>query len=61
MSKSVIIDAVRSPIGLKNGPMIGIRPDDLAGQVVKGLLDRNNSIKPELVEDVIVGLSLIHI
>ena len=55
MSKSVIIDAVRSPIGLKNGPMIGIRPDDLAGQVVKGLLDRNNSIKPELVEDVIVG------
>ena len=55
MSKSVIIDAVRSPIGLKNGPMIGIRPDDLAGQVVKGLLDRNNSVKPEMVEDVIVG------
>ena len=46
MSKSVIIDAVRSPIGLKNGRMIGIRPDDLAGQVVKGLLDRNSSIKP---------------
>jgi acetyl-CoA acyltransferase len=55
MSKSVIIDAVRSPIGLKNGPMIGIRPDDLAGQVVKGLLDRNNSVKSEMVEDVIVG------
>ena len=55
MSKSVIIDAVRSPIGLKNGPMIGIRPDDLAGQVVKGLLDRNSSVKPEMVEDVIVG------
>ena len=55
MSKSVIIDAVRSPIGLKNGPMIGIRPDDLAGQVVKGLLNRNNSVKPEMVEDVIVG------
>ena len=55
MSKSVIIDAVRSPIGLKNGPMIGIRPDDLAGQVVKGLLERNSSVKPEMVEDVIVG------
>ena len=55
MSKSVIIDAVRSPIGLKNGPLIGIRPDDLAGQVVKGLLDRNSSVKPEMVEDVIVG------
>ena len=24
--KSVIIDAVRSPIGLKNGQLIGIRP-----------------------------------
>ena len=55
MSKSVIIDAVRSPIGLKNGPLIGIRPDDLAGQVVKGLLERNSSVKPEMVEDVIVG------
>ena len=35
MSKSVIIDAVRSPIGVKNGNMVGIRPDDLAAQVVK--------------------------
>ena len=55
MSKSVIIDAVRSPIGLKNGPMIGIRPDDLAGQVVKGLLNRNDSVDSKMVEDVIVG------
>ena len=55
MSKSVIIDAVRSPIGLKNGPMIGIRPDDLAGQVVKGLLNRNDSVDSKMGEDVIVG------
>jgi len=43
--KSVIIDAVRSPIGLKNGQLIGIRPDDLAAQVVKGLLARNEKNK----------------
>ena len=55
MSKSVIVDAVRSPIGLKNGEMIGVRPDDLAAQVVKGLLERNPTIKPEMVEDVVVG------
>ena len=55
MSKSVIVDAVRSPIGLKNGEMIGVRPDDLAAQVVKGLLGRNPTIKPEMVEDVVVG------
>ena len=47
MSKSVIIDAVRSPIGVKNGSMIGIRPDDLTAQVVQGLLDRNQEI-PEM-------------
>ena len=55
MSKSVIIDAVRSPIGVKNGNMVGIRPDDLAAQVVKGLLARNSSINPGKIEDLILG------
>lgn len=53
--KAVIIDAVRSPIGLKNGQMIGLRPDDLAAQVVKGLLDRNLNVPPEDVEDIVLG------
>ena len=55
MSKSVIIDAVRSPIGVKNGNMVGIRPDDLAAQVVKGLLARNSSVNPGKIEDIILG------
>ena len=55
MSKSVIVDALRSPIGLKNGEMIGIRPDDLAAQVVKGLMERNPTIKTEMIEDIVVG------
>ena len=55
MSKSVIVDAIRSPIGLKNGEMIGVRPDDLAAQVVKGLMERNPTIKAEMIEDVVVG------
>ena len=54
-NKSVIIDGVRSPIGTKNGEMIGMRPDDIAAQVVKGLLERNKEIKNEEVEDVVVG------
>jgi acetyl-CoA acyltransferase len=54
-NKSVIIDGVRSPIGSKNGEMIGMRPDDIAAQVVKGLLERNKKIKNEEVEDVVVG------
>ena len=55
MSKSVIIDAVRSPIGVKNGNMVGIRPDDLTAQVLKGLLARNSSINPDKIEDLILG------
>ena len=54
MNKSHIIDGVRSPIGVKNGQIVGLRPDDLAMQVVKSLLKRN-SIEPNLIEDVIVG------
>ena len=54
-NKSVIIDGVRSPIGSKNGEMIGMRPDDITAQVVKGLLERNKKIKNEEVEDVVVG------
>ncbi len=53
--KSVIVDAVRSPIGIKNGNLVGIRPDDLAAQIVKGLLERNPNVKPEHVEDLVVG------
>lgn len=54
-NKSVIIDCVRSPIGTKNGEMIGMRPDDIAAQVIKGLMERNTEIKNEDVEDVVVG------
>ena len=54
MTESVIIDAKRSPIGIKSGQMIGIRADDLASQVVKGLLD---SVKINLadINDLILG------
>ena len=55
MSQSVIIDAVRSPIGVKNGNLVGIRPDDLTAQVVKGLLIRNEKVAPEIIEDLILG------
>ncbi len=54
-NKAVIIDAARSPIGVKNGEMVGMRPDDLAAQVVKGLIDRNESVSPDQVEDLVLG------
>ena len=54
-NKAVIIDGVRSPIGTKGSPMIGMRSDEIAGQVIKGLLDRNKKLDVNLVEDVSLG------
>jgi acetyl-CoA acetyltransferase family protein len=52
---SVIVDAVRSPIGLKNGDMIGMRPDEITAQVVRALVERHPAVKPEMVEDLVLG------
>jgi len=55
MNESVIIDAVRSIIGIKNGNMVGIRPDDLTAQVVKELLKRNKNANPNEIDDFVLG------
>lgn len=52
---SVIVDAVRSPMGVKNGNLIGIRADDLAAQVVIALLERQPDLPREAIEDVVLG------
>lgn len=54
-AESYIIDGARSPIGLKNGAMVGVRSDDLSAMVIKGLMDRNSNIPSESIEDVVVG------
>lgn len=52
---SVIVDAVRSPMGVKNGELIGIRADDLAAQVVTALLERQPDLPRDQIEDVVLG------
>src|ERR1700692_1129759 len=47
---ALIVDAVRSPIGRKNGTLSHIRGDDLSAQVVNGLVERNG-VDPGEVED----------
>ena len=54
MIESVIIGAKRSPIGIKNGKMVGIRPDDLASQVVRGLL-KKIKVEQSHVNDLVLG------
>jgi acetyl-CoA acetyltransferase family protein len=49
-----IVDAVRSPIGRKNGTLSVIRGDDLAAQVLNGLIARHD-LDPIEIEDVQMG------
>jgi acetyl-CoA acyltransferase len=52
---SVIVDAVRSPMGVKKGNLIGVRADDLAAQVVVALLERQPDLPREAIEDLVLG------
>lgn len=52
--EAVIVEAVRTPIGKKEGAFKDIRPDDLGVIAVKALLERTG-IDPNLIEDVVVG------
>jgi acetyl-CoA acyltransferase len=54
MPDAFIVDAVRSPIGKKNGTLASVRADELAGQVLNGLVDRVG-IDPVEIEDVQMG------
>ena len=54
MPDALIVDAVRSPIGKRNGSLSKIRADDLAGQVLNALVTRND-LDPAEVEDVQMG------
>jgi acetyl-CoA acyltransferase len=53
-SDALIVDAVRSPIGKRNGSLASIRADELGAQVVNGLVERND-LDPAEVEDVQLG------
>src|SRR5918995_6931047 len=54
MPDALIIDAVRSPIGKRDGALSKIRGDELAAQVLNGLVERND-LDPAQVEDVQMG------
>src|SRR3954468_17095185 len=54
MAEAVIVEAVRSPIGKRNGGLSGVHPAELSAQVLNGLAQRAG-IDPEIVDDVIWG------
>jgi len=51
---AVIVEAVRTPVGKRNGGLSGVQPVDLSAGVLKALAERSG-IDPALVDDVIWG------
>ena len=55
----VIVDSVRSAVGRAiKGSLAQTRPDELAGEVMAGLLARHKKLDPAAIEDVILGCAM---
>ena len=54
MLDAYIYDGLRSPIGRYAGALSGVRPDDLAAEVIAQVVTRN-AIKPEEITDIVLG------
>ena len=54
MPDAVVVDAVRTPLGRRNGGLAGIHPADLSAHVLAQLVERTG-VDPAVIEDVIWG------
>ncbi|HZM81876.1 MAG TPA: acetyl-CoA C-acetyltransferase [Candidatus Limnocylindrales bacterium] len=54
MSEAYLVDAVRTPIGRKNGGLAHAHPADLGAHVIRALIGRLD-LDPEAVDDVVFG------
>ncbi len=54
MRDAVIVEAIRTPVGKRNGGLSGVHPVDLSAHVLRTLVDRTG-IDPAVVDDVIWG------
>ncbi len=56
MREAVIVTAVRSAIGkAKKGTLKDTRPDDFGAEVLKEAINRTPGLKPEYIEDLVIG------
>jgi len=53
--EAYIVDGVRSAVGNFGGGLSAVRTDDLAAAVIKSLMERNSTLDPNVIEDVILG------
>ena len=54
MRDAVIVEAVRTPVGKRNGGLSGVHPVDLSAHVLEALASRSG-IDPAVVDDVVWG------
>ena len=54
MRDAVIVEAVRTPVGKRNGGLSGVHPADLSAHVLTSLAERSG-VDPAVIEDVIWG------
>src|SRR3982074_1093865 len=54
MRDAVVVEAVRTPLGKRNGGLSGVHPADLSAVVLRALTERTG-LDPALIDDVIWG------
>jgi len=54
VAEAVIVEAVRSAVGKRNGGLSGVHPAELSAQVLNGLVERAG-VDPAIIDDVIWG------
>ena len=55
MKNVYIVDAIRTPIGKYGGALSSVRPDDMLANVIRALLQHNDTIDVNAIEEVIAG------
>lgn len=54
MSEAYIIDAIRTPVGRRNGALAGVRADELAAKTLSEIVERTG-VDPNTIDDVVMG------
>lgn len=55
MKDVFIIDGIRTPIGKFAGSLASVRPDDMAAMTIKKLMEKQSSVDPAAIDDVVFG------
>jgi len=59
MGTAVIVSAVRTAVGkAPRGSLSNTRPDDLAASAMKGAIERVPGLKPEDIDDILIGCAM---